>query len=176
MRARVLTPCGHPATEQARRLFYLARTEPKGSVGILPAPRCALTHSWRIYLPRARCVDGPSQTSRTGGGAACGSSAVASDAPPRRLKHSRAPGIKSGIEPLDQFGEHSIAKRLCPLGCLTVVPAEPRDFCRRVLTSGSRSSPSFSTRGVCDPGKRSKTTSWSKGPPHSGDVLAPIQE
>jgi hypothetical protein len=25
-----------PATKQARRLFYLARTEPKGSVGILP--------------------------------------------------------------------------------------------------------------------------------------------
>jgi hypothetical protein len=33
---------------EARRLFYLARTEAKGSVGILPAPRCAMTHSCRI--------------------------------------------------------------------------------------------------------------------------------
>ena len=32
-------------------------------------------------------------------------------------------------------------------------------------------SPSFSTRGVCDPRKRSRTTSWSKGLYYSGDVL-----
>ena len=31
--------------------------------------------------------------------------------------------------------------------------------------------PSFSTRGVCDPRKRSRTTSWSKGLYYSGDVL-----
>jgi hypothetical protein len=41
-------PCGYTAPRQARRLCYLARTEPKGSVGILPAPRCARTHSCRI--------------------------------------------------------------------------------------------------------------------------------
>jgi len=31
------------------------------------------------------------------------------------------------------------------------------------------SNPSFSTRGVCDPGSRSRTTSWSKGLPHKSD-------
>ena len=31
--------------------------------------------------------------------------------------------------------------------------------------------PSFSTRGVCDARKRSRTTSWSKGLYYSGDVL-----
>src|SRR3974377_1177806 len=36
--------------------------------------------------------------------------------------------------------------------------------------------PSFSTRGVCDPGKRSRTTSWSKGLPHRSDILVVTQK
>jgi hypothetical protein len=38
------------------------------------------------------------------------------------------------------------------------------------------SNPSFSTREVCDPGSRSRTTSWSKGLPHKDDVLGLTQE
>ena len=37
-------------------------------------------------------------------------------------------------------------------------------------------SPSFSTRGVGDPGKGSRTTSWSKGLPHRSDVLVLSQQ
>jgi hypothetical protein len=37
-------------------------------------------------------------------------------------------------------------------------------------------SPSFSTRGVGDPGKGSRTTSWSKGLPHRSDVLVLSQK
>ena len=37
-------------------------------------------------------------------------------------------------------------------------------------------SPSFSTRGVGDPGSRSRSTSWSKGLYHRSDVLVLIQK
>src|ERR1700726_5181794 len=37
-------------------------------------------------------------------------------------------------------------------------------------------SPSFSTRGVCNAGRRSRTTSWSKGLYHRSDVLVLIQK
>ena len=36
--------------------------------------------------------------------------------------------------------------------------------------------PSFSTHGVGDPGKGSRTTSWSKGLPHRSDVLVLSQK
>jgi len=36
--------------------------------------------------------------------------------------------------------------------------------------------PTFSTRGVLDPGRRSKWTSWSKGLHYKSDVLNLIQE
>src|SRR5580700_2354609 len=36
--------------------------------------------------------------------------------------------------------------------------------------------PSFSTRGVCNAGRRSRTTSWSKGLYHRSDVLVLIQK
>jgi hypothetical protein len=39
-----------------------------------------------------------------------------------------------------------------------------------------QASPSFSTRGVFDPRNRSRSTSWSKGLPHSGAVLVVIQQ
>jgi len=36
---------------------------------------------------------------------------------------------------------------------------------------GRLANPSFSTRGVRDPGSRTRTTSWSKGLPHKSNVL-----
>ena len=40
----------------------------------------------------------------------------------------------------------------------------------------NRASPSFSTGGVCNAGRRSRSTSWSKGLYHGNDVLVLIQE
>src|SRR5580700_5525843 len=44
------------------------------------------------------------------------------------------------------------------------------------MTAAIRLNPSFSTRGVCNAGRRSRTTSWSKGLYHRSDVLVLIQK
>src|ERR1700693_6066240 len=51
-----------------------------------------------------------------------------------------------------------------------------RAFCRQTLVTYVLPSPSFSTRGVCNAGRRSRTTSWSKGLYHRSDVLVLIQK
>ena len=47
---------------------------------------------------------------------------------------------------------------------------------RPIVLPCTRANPSFSTRGVGDPGKGSRTTSWSKGLPHKSDVLVLSQK
>src|ERR1700724_1809088 len=52
----------------------------------------------------------------------------------------------------------------------------PLSFRNSRLRFATRLSPSFSTRGVCNAGRRSRTTSWSKGLYHRSDVLVLIQK
>src|ERR1700739_3850482 len=53
--------------------------------------------------------------------------------------------------------------------------ADHRRQCRLPYLART-ANPSFSTRGVGDPGKGSRTTSWSKGLPHGSDVLVLSQK
>ena len=55
----------------------------------------------------------------------------------------------SGIERLDQFGEHSIAKRLCHWAARPSWPQSLEIFRRSVLTSGSRSRPQDGPTSLC---------------------------
>jgi hypothetical protein len=62
------------------------------------------------------------------------------------------------------------------VGEAAVVQVESTGIAARMVSFATSVSPSFSTRGVGDPGNRSRPIWWSKGLPHRCAVLVVVQK